>query len=569
MTEEKKLVSQIEIVQLSNYVRPEIKETPGRDYVLNGDRNSFYKYIIDRYNGSPTNRAIIDSYTKFIYGKGLTSSQQATKALQFASITKALSKKELRAICSDYSLFSEASVEVIIKDGSIRQMKHVPKNQIAPSKMDKEGDIPSYWWSQDFSKVQKYPPQEIDAFGWHNKKNGSFIYVFRDYQVGKSYYSDPTYLAGLPYAELEEEIANYCVNHIKNGLSFGHVINFNNGQPESEEVKNQLIRKYKEGLTGSGNAGKVVFSFNDNKEASTTVDSLSVSDAHEQYQFLSGEATQKIMISHCVTSPILFGIKDNTGLGNNAQEMESAFNELMINVIQPKKEVILDGLMEIFSSVGWTIDLDFIPLRQMVQPSTTLSKHKDDFEIDSLIASELIKLGEEIDMDQWDCVDDSPVEGEPTISEAELRLSAVALASVPDGNVRKESEQDTPLFLVRYEYKGSATPQREFCAKMMAAGKVYRKEDIDAAGSKSVNPGFGPHGANTYNIWLYKGGANCHHFWQRKIYLRKDQEVITASKFREILNALEPSERRKNDLERNDSRVAKLPVDMPNNGYLK
>jgi hypothetical protein len=28
------------------------------------------------------------------------------------------------------------------------------------------------------------------------------------------------------------------------------------------------------------------------------------------------------MISHRVTSPILFGIKDNTGLGNNANEME-------------------------------------------------------------------------------------------------------------------------------------------------------------------------------------------------------------------------------------------------------
>jgi hypothetical protein len=65
------------------------------------------------------------------------------------------------------------------------------------------------------------------------------------------------------------------------------------------------------------------------------------------------------MISHRVTSPILFGIKDNTGLGNNANEMESAFNELMINVIAPKKEVILDALMEIFSDNGIVIDLDF------------------------------------------------------------------------------------------------------------------------------------------------------------------------------------------------------------------
>jgi hypothetical protein len=42
------------------------------------------------------------------------------------------------------------------------------------------------------------------------------------------------------------------------------------------------------------------------------------------------------MISHRVTSPILFGIKDNTGLEITLLKW-SAFNELMINVIAPKR----------------------------------------------------------------------------------------------------------------------------------------------------------------------------------------------------------------------------------------
>jgi hypothetical protein len=104
------------------------------------------------------------------------------------------------------------------------------------------------------------------------------------------------------------------------------------------------------------------------------------------------ESGQKIMISHRVTSPILFGIKDNTGLGNNANEMESAFNELMINVIAPKKEVILDALMEIFSDNGIVIDLDFSPLRKPSAQATTLSAqvqcnhdHTDDMFADALL----------------------------------------------------------------------------------------------------------------------------------------------------------------------------------------
>jgi hypothetical protein len=93
-----------------------------------------------------------------------------------------------------------------------------------------------------------------------------------------------------------------------------------------------------------------------------------------------------------VFSPILFGIKDNTGLGNNANEMESAFNELMINVIAPKKEVILDALMEIFSDNGIVIDLDFSPLRKPSAQATTLSAqvqcnhdHTDDMFADALL----------------------------------------------------------------------------------------------------------------------------------------------------------------------------------------
>ena len=91
---------------------------------------------------------------------------------------------------------------------------------------------------------------------------------------------------------------------------------------------------------------------------------------------------------------------------------------------------------------------------------------------------------------------------------------------------KDNSEQDTSLFKVRYKYAGNPKPQREFCQKIMKANKVYRKEDIDAAGDKVVNKGFGPRGADTYNIWLFKGGVSCRHVWQRVIYLRKGNNKI-------------------------------------------
>jgi hypothetical protein len=50
---------------------------------------------------------------------------------------------------------------------------------------------------------------------------------------------------------------------------------------------------------------------------------------------------------------------------------------------------------------------------------------------------------------------------------------------------------------------------------MSASTRLFRKEDIDVMSSKAVNPGFGENGANTYDIFRFKGGARCHHKWSR------------------------------------------------------
>jgi len=78
----------LQIFQLANYNRPEIKEVSGKKWVLNGDKNQFYYDIIDAYNGSPTNSAIIDSYSQFIYGKGLTSKAGASRQNPFSTCKK-------------------------------------------------------------------------------------------------------------------------------------------------------------------------------------------------------------------------------------------------------------------------------------------------------------------------------------------------------------------------------------------------------------------------------------------------------------------------------------------------
>ena len=98
---------------------------------------------------------------------------------------------------------------------------------------------------------------------------------------------------------------------------------------------------------------------------------------------------------------------------------------------------------------------------------------------------------------------------------------------------------------------------------MMRANRVYRKEDIIFAGDRAVNPGWGPYGASTYSIWEFKGGALCQHWWERRTYLKKNNEQIDVNKAQALI--------RKNDgerLKRNDIRVAQAPRTWADKGFV-
>jgi len=86
---------------------------------------------------------------------------------------------------------------------------------------------------------------------------------------------------------------------------------------------------------------------------------------------------------------------------------------------------------------------------------------------------------------------------------------------------------------------------------------------------RPVNPGWGPRGANTYSIWLYKGGGNCHHYWLRQIY----KTTIGESKTSKIEDAdLIGYTKAKSEgftAKKNNVLVAKPPKKMKNNGFLE
>jgi hypothetical protein len=62
------------------------------------------------------------------------------------------------------------------------------------------------------------------------------------------------------------------------------------------------------------------------------------------YTTINDMVTQKILTAHRITSPALLGIKENTGLGNNAEEIETAYRLFLNTVVLPYQQSILSCL---------------------------------------------------------------------------------------------------------------------------------------------------------------------------------------------------------------------------------
>jgi hypothetical protein len=607
------------IINLSAYTAPEIKEDTREDYITYGKNNSYYQFLIDNFNNSTTNGAVINNICRLIYGRGLSALDANKKPNEYAQLLSIIPKEDLRKVIIDLKMLGQASFQVHYEKGhkSILKALHIPIKQLAPSKCNKDGEIEKYFYSDNWNDLRNFPIKPLDAFGF--SKSDVEILVIRPYSVGMKYFSTVDYQGALDYCVLENKISEYLINDVTNSFAPTMIINFNNGQA-TDEQKAEIARRTEEKLAGS-TGKKTLISFNDNPESKTTIDAVPLNDAPQHYQYLADEARGKILVGHNVTSPLLFGIATNTGFSSNADELKNSAILFENMVIRPFQELIIESIDKILSFNGISLNLEFIPLqpldisgdlttggsKRIIDGINSLSPLVANKVLESMTANEirglvglvpeqggsnlqtttlssvfdLDSIGEEID-DEWLLVDSRKVEYDEEYSlDLELEelkpkksfLAKLVSTGIARGNA--SSIQDGEIFKTRYRYTGGNSENtREFCKKMTSSNKVYRKEDIIQMSSSDLGDhytnkdgrviGWGPNGAITFDRFLYKGGGDCHHYWVRETYLKKSDvnsplaKTYTASQSRK-LGEIAPV---------NDKRVYQRPTDMPFNGFL-
>ena len=557
----------IKVVNLSGYQSPEVVEQQHKDWVLylNGEGGQdYFEGLIENYLGSPTNACCINGITEMIYGRGLEATDSAEKPEMYAKMKLLLTPKCLRKLVNDYKLLGQGAVQLIYnKDKSaITKVVHFPMETLRAEKAT-DGKIKAYYYYPKWSEIKPSDkPKRIPTFGNGGKGDLIELYIFKPYKPGFYYYAPVDYNGCLQYCDLEEEVANYHINNIQNGLQPSLLVNFNNGVP-NEETQELIERKIYDKFSGSSNAGKFILTFNESSEDQATIDPIHLPDAHAQYQFLADESREKIMLGHRIVSPILLGIKDNTGFGNNAEELRTASIIMDNMVIRPFQQQIIEGLEEILAFNKIYLNLYFVTLQpieftELDNIETKVKREEETGEKLSKVQEELSDLSDEEFEDLYDQLEEF---GEVVSDDWELvSTEKVELAEVKrdDAKPSKSSSQDNKGYKVRYAYMPmrKSPNSRDFCTKMEALTEkdiVFRIEDINQMSFRGVNKELGHKGRN-YSLAKYKGGKNCHHYWEKRVY-KKKQQVSEDEALSEGFVA-----------PKNPSELPIAPKDMPNRG---
>jgi len=356
----------LEFIQLQSYTAPSIIEQKNKDWVQYGDDNNYYQYLIDLYHSSPTNNACIKGTVDQIFGKGLEVTRASRDLPGYIEFKKLFSADDLRAVAMDLKMLGQASFQLVKSKDRKKyvQAKHFPQQTLRPAKCNEKGEIEKYYYCPDWANMKRnHTPIEFRAFGYDQSAN-ECILTIKPYSTGSFYFAPVDYQGGTQYANLEAEISNFHINNIMNGLAPSMLINFNNGQPPAE-VKDTVEAQIKQKFGGSSNAGRFIISWNDGKDSSADITPVQLSDAHNQYQFLSQESMQKIMVAHRIVSPLLLGIKDNTGFGSNADELKSASILFDNVVVRPFQRLIIDAVTKVLNFNGFNLNLYFKTLQPL------------------------------------------------------------------------------------------------------------------------------------------------------------------------------------------------------------
>ena len=336
-----------------NIVQPTETVLRGKDMVEWGVGNCYPDYLLDLYNNVTTLRTIVNGTVDFITGDDITIAswnpalRPGTVNLRGDSV-----RDQVRNVSKDYELYGGFALQVI-RDlfGRVSEIYYLDMRYI---RMNKECDVFYYceeWNKYGKKEVVRYPAFRPDL-DWESldddarNRNASSVLFVKS--VDTQVYPAPVYAAAVKACEIERGIDDYHLNALDNSFVSSLIVNFNNGIPTDNE-KTEIERDFNEKFSGAANAGRIMFSWNKNKESATDIVEPKVEDFGERYKALAEHSRQQVFTAFRAV-PNLFGLPTSTGF--NTEEYESAYRLYNRTMVRPVQRLIADAYERITGVPG-------------------------------------------------------------------------------------------------------------------------------------------------------------------------------------------------------------------------
>ena len=340
----------------TNIVLPTEKVISGRDIVEWGTKNAYPDYLLDLYNNVPTLRSIINGNIDYVAGDDVT-----ILPLQEEFTNNEVNKRgdtireQVKDIAKDFEIYGGFALQVIRNlAGEVAEIYYLDMRYL---RTNQEGNV--FFYSEKWNRGGRADVVIYPAFmpnlDWDNltdeEKNRHASSVLFVKNVHTQVYPSPVYAASVKACEIERQIDDFHLSDINNHFVSSAIINFNNGDPGDDRIKEEILEDLNEKFCGASNGGRIMVSWNKNKESATDIAEFKVEDFGERYKSLSQHSRTQIFTAFRAI-PLLFGLTSEANTGFSTDEFEQSFKLYNRTQIQPVQRLICDAYDKIYGQKG-------------------------------------------------------------------------------------------------------------------------------------------------------------------------------------------------------------------------
>lgn len=336
-------------------VLPTEKLISGRDIMQWGTKNAYPDYLLDLYNNVPTLRSIINGNIDYVAGDDVSILPLQPEFTNNEMNTRGDTiREQVKDIAKDFEIYGGFALQVIRNlAGEVAEVYYIDMRFL---RTNKEGNV--FYYSEKWDKGGRADVVIYPAFmpnlDWNslsdeekNRHASSILFVKN---VHTQVYPSPLYAASVKACEIERRIDEFHLADIDNHFVSSAIINFNNGDP-GQEMKKEVERNLNEKFAGASNGGRIMCSWNKNKDSATTIQEFKMEDFGDRYKALSSHSRTQIFTAFRAI-PLLFGLTSEANTGFSTDEFEQSFKLYNRTQIQPIQRMICDAYDKIYGQKG-------------------------------------------------------------------------------------------------------------------------------------------------------------------------------------------------------------------------